>query len=63
MTKESHVDEMRRAAASVDPETMIGLCEGGFPITGDACQFCGATWKDKCGRADRELFTAGERRE
>jgi hypothetical protein len=55
MGDEAHVDEMCRAAA-VDPETMIGICEGGFPLTADdRCQFCGATWKDKCARRDYGL--------
>jgi hypothetical protein len=48
-----HIAEMRHAAAAVDPDTMIGLCEGGFPITAERCQICGATYETKCGRADR----------
>lgn len=59
MTTESHVEEMRRAAIIAASKNMIGFCEGGFPLTGgEACQFCGATWEDECGRKTRALSAA-----
>lgn len=59
MKTESHIEEMRRAAVIATSENMIGFCEGGFPLTGGAaCEFCGATWKDNCGRKNRAISTS-----
>ena len=51
----NHVEEMLRAAEIIEAEEHIGICAGGFPIAGDRCEFCGATWEYECKRASREL--------
>lgn len=52
---ESRVAEMRRAAEIIAAEKYIGICEGGFPIASDRCEFCGSTWDDQCGRRASSL--------
>jgi hypothetical protein len=46
------VDEMKRAAEVIAAETYIGICEAGFPIEAERCEFCGAGQNDKCFRRE-----------
>lgn len=50
MTQGKHIEDMKRAAEIIEHEPFIGICAGGFPIRADRCEFCGATWEDRCGR-------------
>jgi rRNA maturation endonuclease Nob1 len=60
MNKRSAIEEMKIASA-IDPDKRIGNCEGGFPITDDACAICGATYADRCGRRATAIRAAGEK--